>query len=103
MSDEEAKAECPVTHTVYLPKDIQVGQSPSEYLVSSARVETKGAHDNVFIWCRGGFSGLCVVAAGEGPAFVEMLGLVHRACPACGNHGPENKEGGDGHVHEEVG
>jgi hypothetical protein len=77
-------------HTVYLPASIQVGDSPTQFLISSARVKRDGEHDAVMIWTRGGLSGLIVVQRQDTAGLMEKLGLVHRACPACGEHGPED-------------
>lgn len=95
MSDNKDEHEHDHEYTVYLPADIAAGDSPTTYLVSSAQVRVRtqadepGQYDHVLLWVRGGFAGFLTVPRTDSAALLQFLGLVHRSCPACGKHGPE--------------
>lgn len=42
-------------------------------LVSSVRVETRGAHDVVSVWSRGGLAGSLTVNRGDGRRLADVL------------------------------
>lgn len=46
---------------------------PVDPLVTTARVESQGAHEIVFVWVEGKFTGQLVVGPGEGAALKALL------------------------------
>lgn len=49
--------------------------SPSSHVASSATVETRGAHELVRVWSRGGLAGELLVSEGDGARLADALDL----------------------------